>query len=647
MADEIIENIFLVNAPAGSGKTTTIRKMVEKRLREKPSDNILCITYTNRAAEELGKDITSEKVFFGTIHSFINHFISSFFSHEAVIDLYWENYKDQIEERIANPQNKESIRESNQRYIDKYEALSLEIVRRNLKEISYSEAPYTSLYRGALSHDDLISFTRKMIDRFPVIKKKIADKYQLIFIDEYQDTSAHVLHIFYEAMKYSKGELYLFGDKMQQIYNTYDGSFEKEFATLNCSFNLSINYRTTPCIVSILNKIYNNKKYEQSFYEVNKDEKMDYRPEVIFSEHPAKTLEEKRQKYPNALVLYLLNKERFQNIGAGALYETVQNIEKYQFGGKYSVVDVLTKTDNSNPDKLFSLLFLIKQINDNYNQKIYGKLIRIIKNNKYVFNASKYTIKRHSDKKTVNQLLYIAMEKFNQKDTAIKDFLLFLKNMGMVNPDYVDEIVEDEDYTEVLNVAIREFDNLASYLDNPHISTQHGVKGESHETVFFMAANNSNRPVVSMSRFLKLWSTAEVSLPAFDQFYYDYKNLIHSVEQTIGMKCKELRKEQYEYAKQELTIKLADFKKKHETSGYYKCLLEEYFEKYFSKPGVTCFGKCLNENLVYGALSAYRLFYVGCSRARRNLSIIIDLENVKGFESEIRDKFARCGFRVD
>lgn len=41
MADGVIENIFLVNAPAGSGKTTTIRKMVEKRLREKPNDNIL------------------------------------------------------------------------------------------------------------------------------------------------------------------------------------------------------------------------------------------------------------------------------------------------------------------------------------------------------------------------------------------------------------------------------------------------------------------------------------------------------------------------------------------------------------------------------------------------------------------------------
>ena len=108
MANEINENIFLVTAPAGSGKTTEIRKMVDTHLREYPEDNILCITYTNRAADELSKDIESDKVFFGTIHSFINHFISSFFSHRAIIDLYWEVYRDKIVERIENVEDKDN-----------------------------------------------------------------------------------------------------------------------------------------------------------------------------------------------------------------------------------------------------------------------------------------------------------------------------------------------------------------------------------------------------------------------------------------------------------------------------------------------------------------------------------------------------------
>lgn len=79
MVNGIEENIFLVNAPAGSGKTTWIKNKVQSHLLSNPNDNILCITYTNRAAEELGKDLESERVYFGTIHSFINDFIGSFF----------------------------------------------------------------------------------------------------------------------------------------------------------------------------------------------------------------------------------------------------------------------------------------------------------------------------------------------------------------------------------------------------------------------------------------------------------------------------------------------------------------------------------------------------------------------------------------
>lgn len=79
MVDGVNKNIFLVDAPAGSGKTTWVRQKVESYISNNPHDNILCITFTNRAAEELGKDLDSSRVYSGTIHSFINDFISSFF----------------------------------------------------------------------------------------------------------------------------------------------------------------------------------------------------------------------------------------------------------------------------------------------------------------------------------------------------------------------------------------------------------------------------------------------------------------------------------------------------------------------------------------------------------------------------------------
>ena len=39
MADEVNENIFLVNAPAGSGKTTWIRQQVESYLLRNPKES--------------------------------------------------------------------------------------------------------------------------------------------------------------------------------------------------------------------------------------------------------------------------------------------------------------------------------------------------------------------------------------------------------------------------------------------------------------------------------------------------------------------------------------------------------------------------------------------------------------------------------
>lgn len=645
MVDGINDNIFLVNAPAGSGKTTTIRKMVEKHLRDYPDDNILCITYTNRAAEELGKDIDSSKVFFGTIHSFINHFISSFFSHKAVIDLYWEIYKERIQERIDNVDGKDNIEESNQRYVEKYGKLDVETVYNNIDSISYNEAPYNSLYRGALSHDDLITFTKKVVDKFPVIKRKIVDKYQMIFIDEYQDTSAEVLHLFYDAMKNTKGKLYLLGDKMQQIYKTYDGSFESEFANLNRTFNLKVNYRTTPRIVSILNQIYNDKEYEQVPYEENKDEDMSYIPEIIITSSTEDMLVKKQEKFSEALVLYLLNKSRFHSIGAGTLYDAVYNMDRYGYAKKYGVVDVLTTMDNTNPDNLFFMLFLFKRIDLEYRKGFYGSVIRIIKANKSIFNVSKFIIKQHENKRAVKEILENILYKFKDNEVTLGNFLYHIKEAEVVNTEYIDEISVEE-YAGILNTEIREFHNLADHLYNPHISTQHGVKGESHDTVIFMAGNNNNNPVVHMTQFFKLWSSMEVALPEFEKFYYSYKYFIKDIEQDIGIKCSNMKKDDYQKNKEKIHSSIKQFSEEYSESDYYDKILKLDFNKYLAKPGVTNARKCLKENSVYGILSAYRLFYVGCSRARKNLTIIVDKNEVSGFELAFIEKAKKSGFNV-
>ena len=173
MVNEIIDNIFLVNAPAGSGKTTWIKQEVQEYLKKYLYNNILCITFTNRAALELGQGIDNNRVYFGTIHNFINHLISSFFSNELTIDFFLEVYKMQIEEQIENRNQKDNWEKRNERYRAKFGTLNLETIRANIKSISYNEMEFSSLYRGELGHDDLLNFTRLLADKFPIIKKKI------------------------------------------------------------------------------------------------------------------------------------------------------------------------------------------------------------------------------------------------------------------------------------------------------------------------------------------------------------------------------------------------------------------------------------------------------------------------------------------
>lgn len=646
MADAIVENLFLVNAPAGSGKTTWIRKNVRKYLLQNPTDNVLCITYTNRAAEELGKDVDSNRVYFGTIHSFINDFIGSFFSHESILELYWEVYKNQIVERIENISQNGNWAESNMRYIEKYGGLTPEIVRSNITMISYNQAPFNSLYRGALGHDDLISFTRLAVERFPVIKKKISDKYQVVFIDEYQDTATDVLQIFYSSMIGKKSKLYLLGDKMQQIYRNYNGEFETYFNIFNKSINLSVNYRTTPKIVSILNKIYNDECYKQTAYEKNKDENMDFLPEVRIVTDIEKNVSELMEQYKDSLILYLSNKSRFYNIGVGELYDAYSGMEKYSFGKKYNAVDVLTKEEIRENDALLSFLFTVNIIVDYFTKEFYGEVFRIIRKAGTYFNCEKFSIRKHIDKRLVKDKLDDIVALYNELSTTVDDFLSLCAEKKYIREEFYSAVVEENDYQLVKNVKVQEVKVLADYMSDPKISTQHGVKGESHDTVVFVADNSRSNPVVHMSKFFEMWSNIDITLSEFDAFYYIYSQMLNQIENKIGMKCSQLKADTYISVASIIDEELQAFTKKNETNPYYIQLLKVKMDKYFGKKNVTNVKECLKEGTVYGPLCAYRLFYVGCSRAKRNLVIMINKKDIEGFEDKLRNKLMITGFNV-
>lgn len=646
MATKIIDNMYLINAPAGSGKTYTIKKMITEALMEDSKNQILCITYTNRAANELKEGIESPNIFIGTIHSFMNTFISIYFSNINMLNLYFEFYGNAIKKRIANCENKNHITEGNQKYIDKYGKLDIKTIKSNITHLSYNESEFSSLYYGQLSHDDLLTFSKIAIKHFPTLKERLRSKYQIVFIDEYQDTSTDALSIFIDTYRQTNTKVYLFGDKMQQIYRNYDGSLEEEFKKFNTVSEPTINYRSVQPILTILNGLYNDPNFKQNPDSNNKSS-IDYPPRVLICNDMHKEIDKQIEENPDTLILFVLNQERFDSIGAGQLYRNLSRTKKYHFPSKYNIADILSDTSNENPDPLIRLLFSLSEAFKDYSTHRYGKVIQKFKNNRSIFSSRIYNIQKHSDKQLVNERLEAISKYYNdiENKNSIRAFLKQLIELDIVLPDYLNNILEDEDYGNVLNTPISEFRLLSSYLDNPTVSTQHGVKGESHNTVLFVAEDSYN-PNVAMYSFFELWSTQDLSLPLLENLYYELIIEIVKVEAEIGQKISSLNKETYMPVKQNLINAANTIIENFKDNVIFQLLCQKKFQEYIEKPVVTKAKDCFKTTKVYGILSAYRLFYVGCSRARKNLTVLLDRDKIKGDCNVLAQKFTSIGFEI-
>lgn len=642
-------NKHLINAPAGSGKTTYIREQLKSICLNESKSKILCITYTNRAADELKKDLDSENITISTIHSYINDLISPFYSHTEALDLYWEIYGSKINERINDTDN-EYIAESNRNYIEKYGQLNEDIVRKNLVALSYGETPFTSLYTGRLSHDDLLMFANKLIKKYPVLLRKIGDKYNYIFIDEYQDTSAYVLDIFYDAVKdHESIQLYLFGDRMQQIYRNYDGSFEERLKEFDSSNRLETNFRSIEKIVAILNKIYNDPSFKQCPIENNIGVIPDVEPQIIISSNVKECVYKLQNKFHGILTLYLMNKEKYEEIGSKNLYNAYERMDKYSFGRKFSATDILSDMSNDNPDNLMKFLFLLNNVMNFYISENYGMLISTCKKENRYFNSDIFRINKHTDKIWLKDKFEAVKAVYENEECLIKDLLQSLLDNELISLSVKNEYEENNEYKQVLGIKFVEVKNLANYLSMPHISTQHGVKGESHPSIIFVADNNNNTPNVRMYDFFKLWSKMALSLSEFEEFFYSYSKIIAEVELELGMKINDLTSNSHNKNQKNKNI-LAEYSNKvlnmYKGNKLFEVLCKDNFISYLQKSNVGNAKKIFKIGNIEGILTAYKLFYVGCSRARKNLIVVVNEKHIVEFKDNFIDKVKKIGFSV-
>lgn len=629
MAEKLDKHMFVIDAPAGSGKTTDIIKRVSEVALNNKYKQILCITFTNRAAEELSANMASN-VIVSTIHSFIYKFFNIYFTDKKVIELYIDQYNDQIDYKLSKENAKD---------IERYEEIfgvspSKETIICNIHRLKYTETQFANPWYGELSHDSLLQFSKEIIDKFPKLRRRLTDKFSHVFIDEYQDTDSDVLFLFYCAIKGSNTRLYLYGDKMQQIYDAYDGSFEPILEQFDSSTRLRNNYRSSHAIVHTLNSIYNHVDYAQCSRTDVKGDK----PEFIVADHMEK------YQLNDALSLKISNQKRFSDWGCGNIFHAYQNIPKYKHGQKHSAADVLSRAkENDNPDDLLKLLSFVDDVCAYISDRRHSDVIRLLKSSDYISDASCKFDNKNSIEDAMNEVRLICKE-YNDLE-YVKDLSSKIQNNEMFS-EKAKNILTRPEYEHVTEIKMDEVLSLMKNISNPQSSTQHGVKGEGHNLVTFFCEDS--KPLnVRMYDFLELLSkkTFNLNFQDLQNFYYSIKRKFYKIfseldvtsfskiNSTAHVKCKPKIQEFLQDLSKDVSVE------------YYKEFLEDPVQKYSSNETLKNL-KEIKLRRIEGVLNAYKLFYVGCSRAKFELKVIVDKSKINHFQADLITKMKRMGFDV-
>lgn len=257
---KIIEDdsdVLMVIAGAGAGKTTTMTAKVKYlvEIKKIPCNDILVISYTNKAVNEL-KDYINEKfdlnIKICTFHKFAYDIINEYKNIKLI-----NNKEKIIKNIIKNYNDKENIKKLWNKYkksddfnknisfnnylvnfcmenLNLFKAYNIDL--ENIK-ISKFRAEMKLLkivlieYKNYCKKNNVMDFDDLIIDATKCLKENNKINYKYIIIDEYQDISLIRLNLIKEAA--NKAKIIVVGDDWQSIYS-FSGS----------NINLFYNFRS-------------------------------------------------------------------------------------------------------------------------------------------------------------------------------------------------------------------------------------------------------------------------------------------------------------------------------------------------------------------------------------------------------------------
>ncbi|MCR5622492.1 MAG: UvrD-helicase domain-containing protein [Treponema sp.] len=308
-AAKTTEGPVRVIAGAGSGKTRALTSRYCYLVRDLgiSPKNILCVTFTNRAANEMKARVRSQlgDMDLGLICTF--HAFCTQLLHEDInalnfpadfIILDKEDWREILLRVFADM--KLTLKETTvQRKIDEVlEAKKMSadtyieyIYKLNNEELKAKwsvpginqnqEIFLRFLYEQkkcfGVDFNDLINFALYILEHFPDIREKWQERMQYIMVDEFQDVSGKQFRIA-EILSAKHKNLFIVGDSDQTIYS-WRGShvrlildFDKKYPGTT-SIVLDKNYRSTPQILAAANQLIsvNTVRYPKDLHAVKSD----------------------------------------------------------------------------------------------------------------------------------------------------------------------------------------------------------------------------------------------------------------------------------------------------------------------------------------------------------------------------------------
>lgn len=276
-----VDGPCLVVSSPGSGKTRVISeraiKLVESGI---PSNTILCVTFTNKAAKEMKDRIFSRinpdaKMFIGTFHSLCANLLKLFnkeAGYTGVMSIIDDgDQKDFIDKIIRQLGYDKKEKHIDVQKIAEYMNKSRENMLSYDEIIDGAEDYITpeivSAYFKQLAENNLCDFSGLLYNTVLLLKNnveilgKLQDHFKYILVDEGQDTN----FVQFEFVKLLGGQsknIMIVADPDQSIYKFRGARYEnmedfiKEYNSKIIS--LGTNYRSTPEIIDVADKLIKN-----------------------------------------------------------------------------------------------------------------------------------------------------------------------------------------------------------------------------------------------------------------------------------------------------------------------------------------------------------------------------------------------------